>query len=164
MDGNMNKDCSGLTMPSVCITLEFPFRAVSFQQARYGKGRVFKTKKQEDFETKISSLLLMDRLKVNQFASLFDPEIHVIQSSWKFLYSDFFTKDNNVSSRCLDLDNSIKNIQDVIYKFMGINDKYIVKTDLHKWEGEEDGIFCSFRLLKRDEIKFIFHDFEEIIK
>lgn len=145
------------------ITLWFPLRAVSFQQARFGKGRVFKTPKQAGFEGSITHYLRQYESKLKIFKNFFNPEIHIIQSCWEFGYSDFFTKkDGIVSSKCLDLDNSIKNIQDVIFKSLEIDDKFIVKSSSHKWKVEKDYIRCSFKILEKGEIKFFFYDYENI--
>lgn len=160
-----NENSLGQDLPARSLTLTFPFRAISFQQSRMGNGVIYKTEKQKSFESQIEMYLLEQRHKLRYFLQAFNPSEDVIQSSWYFLYDDFFTKkEKDVSSKCLDLDNSIKNIQDVIFKSMEMNDKYVVKTEMFKWLGKSDEIKCSFKLRKRDEIKFMFWDFEKMDK
>jgi hypothetical protein len=132
------------------ITFDFDIRAVSFQQGEYVK---YLTPYQKAFKVEISKILHYQYTRqVKDFKASFDPKFNVIESSWLFLYTDFFTKkENTISSKCLDLDNSTKNIQDLIFRFMDMDDKNIAKSKLMKWQSDQDKIICRLNIVERKE-------------
>lgn len=137
------------------LTLNYPFRAVSFQQARFGKNGFYKTDYQKNFAISVNSFLLSKNKELDAFSNSFNEKEHVLTSKWIFLYSDFFTKkDHAISSRTLDIDNSAKNFQDIVFDRLGINDKNIAHQDAVKWLGK-DSIIFSLKILKRDEFQTI---------
>lgn len=133
------------------LTLQFPFSGCSFQQ---GHMR-FKTPKQKAFETSIIKELLPFRKAIVDFCVGFDPKSEVLETKWVFLYKNFFTKkENTISQQTLDLDNSIKNIQDGIFRHMvNLNDSQVVKTNSFKWRATQDQIIFQIKVSKRDEIE-----------
>lgn len=106
------------------------------------------------FQKKVLFLLNSYKDQMKEFKRSFNPSIHVLESNWAFLYTDFFTKkDNAVSSKCLDLDNSTKNIQDLIFKYgLEMDDKLIVRSSLFKWHSDKDKIILKLNILERKEI------------
>jgi len=135
------------------LILKFDIKAVSFQQQRFSGGGVYKTAYQKEFEIDVRKALLMAKSELDLFASSFNEKTHVIESHWLFGYEDFFTvKEGKVSSKCLDLDNSIKNIQDYVFKFMQLDDKYICETHSFKWKTPEDCIFLRLKLWNKEEM------------
>lgn len=142
------------------ISFYFPMRAVSFQVQQFHKG---KTGLQKGFEKMALFYLRNKEREMREFKESFFPDIHVLESSWAFLYTDFFTKkENTVSARCLDLDNSTKNIQDVIFKHgLEMNDSLIVKQHSFKWKADKDAIILKLKVLERLEIE---KELEESLK
>ena len=141
------------------ISFQFDLRACSFQQQQFVK---YKTPLQTGFQKRVLFALRERSEDMKRFKASFDPKIHVIESQWAFLYTDFFTKkENTVSSKCLDLDNSTKNIQDLIFKHgLEMNDKDIVKGKLFKWQADKDQIILRLKLVERKEIV---KDLEEML-
>lgn len=142
------------------ILFRFPLRAVSFQQKRIftnrktGKSFIGKGENDGKFQSELIKLLKDRQEDIKAFSESFNRLDSVIVSDWAFLYTDFFTKkEKTVSSNCLDLDNSIKNVQDVIFEEMGIDDKNIVKSTSFKWIAKRDEIICTFKILKIKDIQ-----------
>jgi hypothetical protein len=138
---------------------DFPVRSVSFQQAKFGNGQVYKTDYQKAFIKEINACL-MDfnvKVKLRQPEALFDPRRHILVGHWVFLYSDFFTKkDFKVNSKVPDLENGKKMIQDILFKSMNLNDKDICLSEDMKYLGDDRIIFV-LKLMERQ-------DFETILK
>ena len=135
------------------IILRYPFKAVSFQQAKFGKHGMYKTAYQKEFEASVGMFLLSKRKELDLFGNCFNEGSDVITTKWIFTYKDFFTKkENTISSKTLDLDNSAKNFQDIVFKSIGINDKNIVYQEAIKWHGQ-DGIFLKIKSMKREEFE-----------
>lgn len=141
------------------ISFQFDLRAVSFQQQQFVK---YKTPLQMTFQKLVLFELMKHKESMALFKNSFDPKTHVIESQWAFLYTDFFTKkENTVSSKCLDLDNSTKNIQDLIFKHgLEMDDKNIVKMKSFKWQADKDSIILMLKLVERKEIV---KDLEEML-
>ena len=135
------------------IAFKFDFKAVSFQQARFANGGMYKTTYQKEFETDVKRVLIKGRDRIREFEAHFKPLEHVLESTWFFGYENFFTvKEGIPSSKCLDLDNSTKNVQDIIFKSMGLDDKFICKTQSVKWKSKDDCIFLVLKILKKEEM------------
>jgi len=141
------------------LKISLPFRACSFQQ---GHMR-YKTPKQEAFSVAIVKEIFHRSAEFAAFFDGFDPKTDVLVTRWVFIYKNFFTKkDGTVSQQTLDLDNSIKNVQDEFFKaFKVLNDSQVVHTECAKWEGDEDEIIFAINIMKRDEFKTYFKEFKE---
>lgn len=115
----------------------------------------FKTPKQKAFETSIIKELFPFRQVIKDFCVGFNPQEDVLETKWVFLYKNFFTKkENTISQQTLDLDNSIKNIQDGIFRHMvNLNDSQVVKTECFKWQACANEIIFHIKVSKRKEIE-----------
>lgn len=139
----------GGTIPNF-LTFKFPFKAVSFQGQRYGNGHVYKSQNQKDFCLLVNQILMVNRLSIKTFMKNFNPEIHVIQGEWFFLYKTFFTKDDNINSKVPDLENGKKMIQDLIFKELGIDDRFVCGSHDYRWKSNQDAIIFRLNILERD--------------
>ncbi len=137
------------------LMFKFPFKAVSFQQARFYGNKVIKTEYQKNFLRDVGKILISGNKACKTFSDAYDPKKHVMIGQWFFFYENFFTKKEGIiNSLNPDIENGKKMVQDSIFKFMGLNDKDIVHSDDIKWKGQ-DSIIFTLKLMEIEEFQKI---------
>jgi len=92
--------------------------------------------------------------EIKEFAKGFDRTHQVISVKCLFLYDNFFTKkDNTISSKTVDADNSPKMTMDLIFNCLQINDSDIAHMEIAKWKDEKDAIVVELKILEREEFE-----------
>lgn len=67
----------------------------------------------------------------------FDPKRHCFSVEFYFYTRDFYTKKKEVSHKSGDVDNRVKNIQDDVFKAIGIDDRYVTELRACKLPADE---------------------------
>ena len=153
------------------VSIYFPFKPVSFQSYRIGKGKMFKPAKLIYYERDVLNALLRYEDKLKQFFEMFDQAELCLKTTWHFQYKNFYPSkgEKRISAQTLDVDNSVKNTQDIIFKLMvdkyglDINDKDICCSSVFKGPGKKDGIYLTINMLKLEEIDILFKDLSESV-
>lgn len=153
------------------VSIYFPFKPVSFQSYRIGKGKMFKPAKLIYYERDVLNALLRYEDKLKQFFEMFDQAELCLKTTWHFQYKNFYPSkgEKRISSQTLDVDNSVKNTQDIIFKLMttkyglDVNDKDICSTSVFKGPGKKDGIYLTINMLKLEEIDILFKELSESV-
>ena len=153
------------------VNIYLPFKPVSFQSYKIGKGRLFKPSKLIYYERDVLSSLLKYEDKLNQFFQMFDRAELCLKTTWYFQYKNFYPSkgEKRISAQTLDVDNSVKNTQDIIFKLMvdkyglDINDKDICCSSVFKGPGKKDGIYLTIKMLKLQEIDILFKELSESV-
>lgn len=91
-----------------------------------GHARLIKNTKKSDSLNEIKYLVMKKKNSLLPLLNGFDPKSHYFISSYFFYYpvDQFWTKKKEISSRMVDLDNSVKALKDTIFSTIGINDKF----------------------------------------
>ncbi len=93
-------------------------------------------KHQKDISTFLTSL--EDRQVLSMDVVIYVPE------------EDFYTKKKAISLTCLDVSNTLKMLEDVIYKYIGINDALNVKVSAEKRPTSNDGYITLINISKQN--------------
>lgn len=145
------------------IKLYFPFKTRSYQAHKIGTNRagkriIYKTETLVYYERDVLSVLVANRQVLKTFFEGYVPSTHFIKTTWLFPYKGFYIKKTGeVSSATLDIDNSVKNTQDLLFKYIGLNDKDICDQRTLKGPGT-DGIYLSLKFVKKEELINIFEN------
>ena len=139
------------------IKINLPIRAKSSQDkriVRFGKRfALINSKSTLSYKSIVLGYLMPFTEQSAILKSMFEPRTHELFAYWTFQYNNLYTKQGVINSRCADLGNDIKCVQDIILnKFIGIDDKYItyehptqrvmlVKTD--EKIGDEPGMLLD---------------------
>lgn len=112
--------------------IKIPIRAKSFQDKQFRKdfktGKMFlgKSVRTLTWEGEVSVELLKLRLETNflkLMGTRFDPKKHCFVTIWTFAYKNSITKDGEISSKCPDIENGKKAIQDILFSIIGVDDR-----------------------------------------
>ena len=135
------------------LFIKLPIRAKSSQDkqiARFGKRFGLRNSNSTlAFKEEVLKLLLEYKASMAIFKREFNPKIHSLHAEWTFCYSNLYTKKGEINSRCCDLGNDIKCVQDLIMnKAIGIDDKFITYCEIRKIE-EPDSIELFLTIQER---------------
>lgn len=114
----------------VTITLDSPPLSVNNSQRSGRNGMRYKIKQAVDWEREINHQLKKHSDALLDFASSFDEFRHEINFDCYFYLNEkkYFTTEKGrkrVSKRVGDTFNMVKHLEDVVFRFMGINDAFV---------------------------------------
>ena|ERR1022692_4192127 len=135
------------------LLIKLPIRAKSSQDKKIARfGKRFGVRNSDStllFKEQIMKLLIPFSSESILFKNKFNPKIHYIHADWSFCYDNLYTKKGEINSRCCDLGNDIKCVQDIIMnKFIGIDDKFICSCEIRKIEAK-DAIILNLKICNR---------------
>jgi len=119
------------------LIMQIPLKPLSVNSKftlHYKSRRIIKSNSANRFEKEVASHLLRYSKNMAEFRDSFNPKTEALTLE-VVLYvprEEFFTKDNRVSSTCIDAGNALKMLEDIIYKALGINDGLNVKVSSEK--------------------------------
>lgn len=125
----------------------------------------YKTQAAKRYREAIHIYMKKESARVRKFISKVDLNKHVfaVEFHWFFNEDRFFKKQRPkknpfpLSSRCEDYDNPIKFTQDCIFKYLGIDDTFIVNGLQRKRPTKRESFFiCRISLLEKAAL---FHEF-----
>jgi len=118
-----------------------------------GKVRRFPSKEYKQYESLVNLKLRSYRKTINDLIKAFDEEKHYLVAEYVFYYPILTKKDNRVSKRSIDLSNSIKALEDIIFKNFGhIDDSAVCSLNVHKIHSENIRVEITFNI---KDIRFI---------
>jgi Holliday junction resolvase RusA-like endonuclease len=126
------------------LNLLFPVKCMSvnhYRQIRAIKRGVaipYKTAKGRAYDAKVNKILIQNSLKIHQFFLDLDDNKEWVSVELNHYHSDLFTKKKTISSKCIDVDNGYKTVQDLLFKFAGKNDKCVKSIKVEKFYSKED--------------------------
>lgn len=137
--------------------VKIPFRAKSFQDKQIAfnqktkRSFLMKSKSSNEFEEAIDAFFLQNRGEVfnlREISKLHDPKIHCFVCVWTFAYDNSITKEQEINSKCPDLDNGKKCIQDKIFKILEIDDRNVL-LNLERRIHDDDRMTLHIFLVER---------------
>lgn len=117
--------------------MQLPIKPLSvnkkFTINRYSR-RIVKTSNANTFENKLTKLLNRYDKDIKDFSNKFDKNKDglTLDIVMYIPASEFFTKKGAISSTCIDVSNTLKMLEDTIYKVLNINDGLNVKVSSEK--------------------------------
>ena len=118
-----------------------------------GKIRRFPSAAYKKYESQVNLLLRQYKNEINKFNKYFNPELHYIVADYNFYYPILTKKDNRVSQKSTDLSNSIKALEDIIFKSFVADDSAVCSLNVNKIHSDDI----------RAEITFYIRDIKHII-
>ncbi len=107
-----------------------------------------KTEAAHSYEKALLYRLKLQEYKIINFASQFDPKTQHLIAIWEFHSPEVLTKDGRYSMNGTDLD-AHKVLQDTIFRFIGIDDAYIVRDTRTKVQGNYS-VKLDLRIVNND--------------
>lgn len=102
--------------------------ATDFKTKRRFKSKVYAT-----FESEVKTIL---RLKYHKelliLSNKFDPTLHYLKSDYRFYYPVLKKDNSQISKHSIDTTNCLKPIEDIICKYIGIDDTFIIGGSFEK--------------------------------
>jgi Holliday junction resolvase RusA-like endonuclease len=112
-------------------------------------SRLINSKATMTWKDQVVILLSSHAKNLEAFGRLFNPKIHEIHAEYTFWYGNLYTKEGIINSRCVDVGNDIKCIQDIVLnELMKVDDKFITDCMISKRLGN-DAIEIYLEIVER---------------
>lgn len=109
--------------------------------------RRFRSKKYGEFESSINSILKLayknDLIKINK---TFDPTLHYLKMDYRFYYPVLKKDNSQISKHSVDTTNCLKPLEDIICKYLGIDDSYVIGGSFEKIHSDKIRIVVELKL------------------
>jgi Holliday junction resolvase RusA-like endonuclease len=106
--------------------------------ARPGMGvRRFPSKEYKQLESKINLLIRKYKNDIAKFNKKYIPEKHYLCAEYRFYMPILTKKEGKVSQRSVDLSNSVKVIEDIIFKSLNADDCAVINLNVIKVHSED---------------------------
>lgn len=105
-----------------------------------GKVRRFPSKEYKQYESLINDELRKYKSEINKFNKYYDETKHYLIAEYNFYYP-ILTKKKTISKRSIDLSNSIKALEDIIFKNFLIDDSQVCTLIVTK--NHHDNVFAD---------------------
>ena len=116
-----------------------------------GKVRRFPSKEYKQYESIVNLELRKYKAEINKFNKNYNEDEHYIIAEYNFYYP-IITKKGNISKRSTDLSNSIKALEDIIFKSFVIDDSQVCELYVRKVHSENIRVEINFKIRNK---KFI---------
>jgi Holliday junction resolvase RusA-like endonuclease len=106
--------------------------------------RKYKTKEYVEFESKINSQIQNYKAALRKFNSHYDENMHYLVADFYFYYP-VMTKKGSIGKTSKDVDNIIKPVNDVIFKYLSTDDSQVMSVSATKIHSENIKIEVTFQ-------------------
>ena len=112
----------------------------------------YKPAKSKEFDDAVIEQLDAYQREIFKFNSMYKHNSHYLVAEYKFFYP-IFTKKNLISQKSKDVDNLIKPIQDLIFRYISPDDSQIVSVSATKIHSTDIKIIASYQIKSLSDIK-----------
>lgn len=117
-------------------------------QARFAKGRVYKTKKTQQFISQVNLMMRQYKNDLNKFNKYYDENKHFLICDYYFYKPIMHKKDKRVSKNSGDLSNLVKALEDAIFKHLHADDSAVCVLNVHKIDSQK--VYTKVNIQVRD--------------
>lgn len=113
--------------------------------------RRFPSREYKQYESLVNQELRKFKSEINKFNKAYDENEHYLIAEYNFFYP-ILTKKYNISKRSTDLSNSIKALEDILFKNFVMDDSQVCELYVRKIHSENIRAEISFKIRNK---KFI---------
>lgn len=117
-----------------------------------GKIRRFPSSNYKKYESQVNLLLRQYKNEINKFNNYYNPDLHYLVADYNFFYPILTKKEKKISQKSTDLSNSIKALEDIIFKSFTADDSAVCSLNINKIHSENIRAEITFYI---KDIKFI---------
>lgn len=129
------------------MIITIPVRALPLNMiySQTKTGRRVKSKKYKVFSAKVRSVLPLYNARLLEFKNSFNIDKHYIRCNWVFKHN-ILTTSGRISMNSGDSSNMIKPTEDLIFKYMGINDAFVKGGTFDKVQSNKEEIYVEMSI------------------
>jgi Holliday junction resolvase RusA-like endonuclease len=114
--------------------------------------RRFKSKKYNQFESKVNNALREFKNEINRFNKFYNEEKHYITANYRFYFPILTKKEHRVSKTSGDVSNLIKALEDIVFKSLIADDSAVLSVSADKIHSENIRIEIELNI---KQIKYV---------
>lgn len=111
----------------------------------------YKPAKSKEFDDAVIEQLDLYQRSIFEFNSMYKPDSHYLLAEYRFYYP-IFTSKGLISQKSKDVDNIIKPIQDLIFKYISPDDSQIVSVSSTKIHSDDIKIIATYQIRNLHDI------------
>jgi hypothetical protein len=118
-----------------------------------GKPKMISRTSKQGRKREIEAILMMYRGQLRQLGEAFNPKTDFFLTTYRFVYpkADFWTKKKTMSTKLLDTDNGMKTIKDMLFEWIGHNDRFSRKELVEASPGFGEYVEISIEIRKWED-------------